>query len=548
MVIDLPAPSNISYLWNFGSLLGVCLVVQLLSGIFLAMHYTPHVDLAFNSVEHIMRDVNFGWFLRYLHANGASMFFIMVYLHIGRGLYHGSYTKPREMLWGVGVVILIVMMATAFIGYVLPWGQMSFWGATVITNLISAIPYVGQDIVEWIWGGFSISNATLNRFFSLHYLLPFVLTGLVIVHLIALHEHGSNNPLGVDSNIDKLPFHPYFTLKDGLGFLLFAIFFSYFVYFNPNLLGQGWPSLFIMSQCAVCWKYMLIYNNTNYISGFNYPVLVKTYYKVYNQQVTKVITRLLSVGTSETTRTQKILKKNTKFNEWLAGLIDGDGYFCLAQKKYPNCEITVGIDDEKMLRIIQNKYGGSIRLRSGAKAFRYRLQHREGIKQLLLDVNGNIRNSKRLPQFYKVCATLEIEVIQPIPLTIDNAWISGFFDAEGTINYYLNNERPQLFLSITNKYLKDVEEIKNILGGKIYFDKAQNGYFKWVLTNEKEHNTYYEYNKLNPSKSKKGKRIFKIKEYYRLYHLKAYKSTSSLYSRWKYFNIIWRDSPQNASG
>jgi len=238
MLIDLPAPSNISYWWGYGSLLGLCLVIQLASGIFLAMHYTAHIDLAFTSVEHIMRDVNYGWLLRYIHANGASMFFIVVYLHIARGLYYGSYTKPREMVWNVGVIILIAMMATAFIGYVLPWGQMSFWGATVITNLISAIPFVGNDIVQWIWGGFSVSNATLNRFFSFHYLLPFVLTGLVLVHLIALHEHGSNNPIGIDSNIDKVPFHPYYTIKDLFGYAVFAIIFTYVVYFIPNTMGH----------------------------------------------------------------------------------------------------------------------------------------------------------------------------------------------------------------------------------------------------------------------------------------------------------------------
>lgn len=239
MLIDLPAPSNINYLWGFGSLLGLCLIIQILSGVFVSMHYTGNVDLAFISVEHIMRDVNYGWLLRYIHANGASFFFICVFMHIGRGIYHGSYTSPREMVWGVGVVIFIVMMATAFIGYVLPWGQMSFWGATVITNLISAIPYVGKDIVEWVWGGFSVSNATLNRFFSLHYLLPFVLAGLAVVHLIALHEHGSNNPLGVDGNIDKIPFHPYYSIKDVFGYSLFAILFAGFIYFAPNLMGHS---------------------------------------------------------------------------------------------------------------------------------------------------------------------------------------------------------------------------------------------------------------------------------------------------------------------
>jgi ubiquinol-cytochrome c reductase cytochrome b subunit len=239
MVVDLPSPSNLNYLWGFGSLLGLILGIQLGSGIFLAMHYTANIELAFASVEHIMRDVNFGWLLRYIHANGASFFFIVVFLHVGRGLYHGSYTKPRQLLWTIGVIILVVMMATAFIGYVLPWGQMSFWGATVITNLLSAIPFIGDDIVQWLWGGFSIGNPTLNRFFSLHYLLPFVLAGLALVHLIALHVNGSNNPLGVPSSIDKIPFHPYYSIKDLFGFSIFFIIFSLFIYFAPNVLGHA---------------------------------------------------------------------------------------------------------------------------------------------------------------------------------------------------------------------------------------------------------------------------------------------------------------------
>ena len=237
-LVDSPLPSNISYFWSFGSLAGVLLVTQLITGIALAMHYTPHVDLAFISVEHIMRDVNYGWLLRYIHANGASMFFIIVYIHIARGLYYGSYTSPRELLWSVGVIIFFLMMGTAFMGYVLPWGQMSFWAATVITNMLSAIPWVGVDLVQLVWGGFSVDNATLNRFFSLHYLLPFLIAALVAVHFIALHQHASNNPLGISSNIDKIPFHPYFTYKDVFGFFLFGIFFAYFVYFDPNVLGH----------------------------------------------------------------------------------------------------------------------------------------------------------------------------------------------------------------------------------------------------------------------------------------------------------------------
>jgi ubiquinol-cytochrome c reductase cytochrome b subunit len=237
-LIEYPTPSNLSYWWGFGSLAGICLMLQILTGIFLAMHYTPHVDLAFMSVEHIMRDVEGGWFLRYMHANGASMFFIVVYLHMFRGLYYGSYASPRELVWIVGVVIFLLMILTAFIGYVLPWGQMSFWGATVITSLASAIPIVGDEITHWLWGGFSVDNATLNRFYSLHYLLPFIIAGASIVHLAALHQYGSNNPLGSLGTVDKVPFYPYFYSKDLVGWVAFALFFSIFVYFNPNLLGH----------------------------------------------------------------------------------------------------------------------------------------------------------------------------------------------------------------------------------------------------------------------------------------------------------------------
>jgi ubiquinol-cytochrome c reductase cytochrome b subunit len=237
-LIDYPTPSNLSYWWNFGSLAGICLVIQILTGVFLAMHYTAHVDLAFLSVEHIMRDVTGGWLLRYMHANGASMFFIVVYLHIFRGLYYASYASPRELVWCLGVVLLLLMIITAFIGYVLPWGQMSFWGATVITSLASAIPIVGDSIVTWLWGGFSVDNATLNRFFSLHYLLPFLIAGVTILHLAALHQYGSNNPLGVNASVDKIAFYPYFYVKDLVGWIAFAIMFSIFVFYAPNVLGH----------------------------------------------------------------------------------------------------------------------------------------------------------------------------------------------------------------------------------------------------------------------------------------------------------------------
>jgi ubiquinol-cytochrome c reductase cytochrome b subunit len=237
--VDSPQPANISYLWNFGSLLGFCLAIQILTGAFLAMHYQANVDFAFSSVEHIMRDVNNGWIIRYTHANVASFFFIFVYAHIARGLYYGSYKSPRILLWSIGVIILILMIAIAFLGYVLPYGQMSLWGATVITNLLSAIPIFGHDLVELIWGGFSVSNATLNRFFSLHYLLPFLLSALVLAHFMALHLHGSNNPNGVSSNGDRYAIHPYFIFKDLVTIYLFLLVLSIIVFYAPNLMGHS---------------------------------------------------------------------------------------------------------------------------------------------------------------------------------------------------------------------------------------------------------------------------------------------------------------------
>ena len=236
---EYPTPKNLNYFWNFGSLAGITLMTMILSGIFLAMHYNSNAELAFDSVEHIMRDVNGGWFLRYLHMNGASMFFIVVYIHIFRGLYYGSYKEPRELLWILGVIILLLMMATAFMGYVLPWGQMSFWGATVITNLFSAFPF-GDSIVEWLWGGYSVDNPTLTRFFALHYLFPFLIVGVVFLHIVALHQHGSNNPLGIDrkSSRDSISFHPYYTVKDLFGLGVFAFIWAFFIFFEPNFFGE----------------------------------------------------------------------------------------------------------------------------------------------------------------------------------------------------------------------------------------------------------------------------------------------------------------------
>ena len=237
---EYPTPKNLNYWWNFGSLAGITLVIMIVTGIILSMHYTAHVDHAFQSVERIMRDVNYGWLIRYIHANGASFFFIVVYIHIFRGLYYGSYKAPRELLWMLGVVILLLMMATAFMGYVLPWGQMSFWGATVITNLFSAIPLVGESIVTLLWGGFSVDNPTLNRFFSLHYLLPFVIVGVVVLHIVALHRFGSNNPLGIDvrGDQDTVSFHPYYTVKDMFGLSVFLTIMAAVVFFLPNSMGH----------------------------------------------------------------------------------------------------------------------------------------------------------------------------------------------------------------------------------------------------------------------------------------------------------------------
>nr|ACL52307.1 cytochrome b [Aimophila ruficeps]QHR76889.1 cytochrome b [Aimophila ruficeps]QHR76890.1 cytochrome b [Aimophila ruficeps]QIA97267.1 cytochrome b [Aimophila ruficeps]QIA97268.1 cytochrome b [Aimophila ruficeps] len=235
-LIDLPTPPNISTWWNFGSLLGICLITQIITGLLLSMHYTADTSLAFASVAHMCRDVQFGWLIRNLHANGASLFFICIYLHIGRGIYYGSYLNKET--WNIGIILLLALMATAFVGYVLPWGQMSFWGATVITNLFSAIPYIGQTLVEWAWGGFSVDNPTLTRFFALHFLLPFLIVGITLVHLTFLHETGSNNPLGIPSDCDKIPFHPYYTIKDILGFVLMLSLLVSLALFSPNLLGD----------------------------------------------------------------------------------------------------------------------------------------------------------------------------------------------------------------------------------------------------------------------------------------------------------------------
>nr|YP_010868915.1 cytochrome b [Hilara brevispina]WGU46331.1 cytochrome b [Hilara brevispina] len=246
-LVDLPAPINISAWWNFGSLLGLCLIIQILTGLFLAMHYTADITLAFDSVNHICRDVNYGWLLRTLHANGASFFFICLYLHIGRGMYYGSFLFVPT--WLIGVILLFLVMGTAFMGYVLPWGQMSFWGATVITNLLSAIPFLGTDLVQWVWGGFAVDNATLTRFFTFHFILPFIVAAMTMIHLLFLHQTGSNNPLGINSNVDKIPFHPYFSFKDIVGFFVMLMALTMLTLINPYLLGD--PDNFIPANPLV---------------------------------------------------------------------------------------------------------------------------------------------------------------------------------------------------------------------------------------------------------------------------------------------------------
>nr|YP_010570403.1 cytochrome b [Ophiophthalmus serratus]UZG65891.1 cytochrome b [Ophiophthalmus serratus] len=259
---DLPTPSNFSNWWNFGSLIGFCLIIQLITGIFLAMHFVPDINLAFSSISHISRDVNYGWLIRNIHANGGSMFFICIYVHIGRGLYYGSYINV--LTWNIGVILFLISILTAFFGYVLPWGQMSFWAATVITNLVTAIPYVGIDIVQWIWGGYSVDNPTLQRFFVFHFVAPFILTLTSIIHLVFLHEQGSNNPLGIPSNFDNLPFHPFFTSKDVTGFIIFLFFFSILILITPTMLSD--PENFIPANPLVTpphiqpeWYFLFVY-------------------------------------------------------------------------------------------------------------------------------------------------------------------------------------------------------------------------------------------------------------------------------------------------
>ena len=508
--------------------------------------------------------------------------------------------------------------------YVLPYGQMSYWAATVITNLFSAIPFFGQDLVEFILGGFSVSNATLNRFFSLHYLLPFLLAALVVAHLMALHEHGSNNPNGITSNGDRFSMHPYFTFKDLVTIFLFLLLLSIVVFYCPNYLGQNlWPNIILLIVyfifiCAICWKYILyyynyinnnivkIYNKTinisdlflinffrKYIIDIINPVIVKYYYKIYNQQITKIINNkyiffknyilyflinldyfyLLLVGISETTRTQqnniinnitsrKLSNKNynniitdnhnneisLEFKQWFSGLTDGDGYIYVNKKGHIGFELTLPAEDEKVLRIIQNKFGGNVHARSGLKAVRYRTQRHNVIYKIINCLNGLVINNIRLAQLHKACLALNIPIKDPVLPTINSAYISGLLDSDGTINIYKSfyNEtyRYQLTISITNKSRCNIEFLLNVIGGNIYFDKSVNGYYKWKANSKLLHLKLYDYFIKFPPKTIKSHRTFLIKEFHELNSTKVYLDDNKLsmkYKIWKNFKVRWNN-------
>jgi len=506
---------------------------------------------------------------------------------------------------------------------------MSLWGATVITNLLSAIPIFGPDLVELIWGGFSVSNATLNRFFSLHFLLPFLLAGLVLAHLIALHTHGSNNPNGINSNGDRFPFHPYFVFKDLVTIYLFLLALSIIVFYAPNALGQKWPNVILLIVnitfiCAICWKNIInyikflylikIHNKTVIVSGLfimnilsKYiivlrmrsrninPIAVKYYYEIFNQQITKILINiyhyiincynlyynfinncyLLLVGISETLRTQQnnILKNNAshkiikssninhknnlifdnhnkeinfKFKQWFAGLTDGDGYIYVNKKGYVGFELTLPTHDEKVLRIIQNKFGGNIHARSGMKAIRYRTQRQDVIYKIIKCLNGFVINNIRLVQLHKACLALNIPIKDPIVPDINSAYISGLLDSDGCINIYKFNYqdkfRYQLTISISNKSRSNIEFLLSVIGGKIYFDKSFNGHYKWTANSKLLHLNLYNYFFKFPPKTIKSYRTFLIKEFHELNNRKVYLDNNKLsinYKIWKNFISRW---------
>jgi ubiquinol-cytochrome c reductase cytochrome b subunit len=467
--------------------------------------------------------------------------------------------------------------------------------ATVIINLASALPWLGNDLKELVWGAYSVSSPTITRFFTLHYTLAFVLAAFVALHFIALHDSGSGNPLGITSNTDRLPIHPYFTIKDGVTVTALLLITAILIAYMPNSLGQGWPFLYYERelQCAICWNNYLN-ENTLFISGLVLcPNKVRISYKEKNNYYLyreiklnqQVFIRGLEtlIDTSETIRTQKRLQflstdyeswndsnemiyksftfisknkgeanklKNIFFNQWLAGIIDGDGYLLVTKQGYSGCEITTGLEDEKMLTIIQNKLGGSLKLRSGVKAVRYRLHNKKGMIHLIERINGLIQNSKRLPQLHKVCQVLNIIPLSPIPLTKTNMWFLGCFDADGTINYYYQKytnavgeevKRTQLTISVSNKYLVNIQEYKKIFGGNIYYSSGLHGHYKWTISSKEEHLKWYYYFLTYPSSSVKSKRNFLIKQYYELVDIKAYRSPkgSAQWIAWSRFEKKW---------
>lgn len=441
--------------------------------------------------------------------------------------------------------------------------------ATVITNLLSAIPWIGQSLVEFIWGGFSVSNATLNRFFSLHFLIPFVIAAFAAIHLLTLHEHGSGNPLGITGNVDRLPISPYFLFKDLVTLILFLLVFTLFIIYIPNSLGQWpfieiwWINWFILIL-FIEMRYMLeiLYNynktyNVSYdsvlinwiIKTFYYHTFkVKSYYNQNNQQITKINFRFnqsnLKEDISETLRAQKI--QTNWFNQWFAGLIDGDGSLIIYKNGTTSLEITVSVEDEKILRIIQNElHAGSVLPRSGVKAVRYRINKKTVMIDILNRINGYIFNSVRLLQFEKICNRFHIQPIYSNGNSIP--WIIGFFDADGSINFYphytKNNihYRNQLTIAIFNKYKKDLEPFKDLFGGDIYYDKKGSGGYQWKINRRDEHFNFYYHCLKYPCKSIKINRIFLIKEYYDLIDSNAFKSSpnSFLFKRWILFINRW---------
>jgi quinol-cytochrome oxidoreductase complex cytochrome b subunit len=525
-----PSPMNLNWNWSWGSLSGLLLGSQILTGIFLAMHYVGHVDHAFASVQHLMVDVPSGMILRYAHANGASLFFTVVYLHILRGLYYSSGNQPRELLWISGVVILLLMILTAFIGYVLPWGQMSFWGITVITSLVTVIPVVGKQIVYWIWGGFSIDHPTLNRFYSLHYTLPFLLAGLSIFHIAALHQYGSTNPLGINTQSSTIQFGPYFGVKDLVAFLFLLLVFAILVFFFPEYLGQlaVQVSNYLYYYNAICWELLL--NNSAHLVSLYKAYLAKIYYLVsinldttgqsagnknyvdlnsieFNHLLLMVMSLDASLSmkvfsSSETTRvtsyynynfnfssllfhkTTSVLGKSESFYWWFAGLTDGDGSLLISKDGYLSYELTLDEKDIQCLYMIKGILKvGSITKRTNVKAYRIRIQIKADVLNLYQNLKGKLLTKSKYNQLNnisKLSYNTTVEIVskeQAVDIIKNTAWLTGFFDAEGS---FVIMNKFILTFNISQKEKHILELIKESLNlGHIRYDKSWDG---WTYT------------------------------------------------------------------